>query len=307
MLNRTESRVKVEPALIPGIAGFVSALVEITLMWPAEYAKTMQQLNRKNPEFRVIKHMKDLGVVKVYQGLTPLLIGAPIQGLIRFASLGYFNNLLADEDGQVSRASGLIAGISAGILESIIIVTPMETVKTVLVDSKQGLISGVKLVIQKDGVKGLYKGVSATTLKSASNQSLRFVIYNEYKRIITWDRKDKNYMSPAESLFGGMLAGLLGAIGNTPFDTVKSRMQGLESKRYNGLIDCARKMITEEGFFSLYKGLMYRCSRVVPGQGVLFFTYELVSDKLRKFSVPNKSGKVKNPQRIQRMNSIGSE
>jgi solute carrier family 25 citrate transporter 1 len=307
MLNRTESRIKLEPSVIPGIAGFISALVEITLMWPCEYAKTMQQLNRKNPSFRVVKHMRDIGLVKVYEGLTPLLIGAPVQGLIRFTSLGYFNNVLADDNGKVSRFSGLIAGVSAGVLESVICVTPMETVKTVLVDSKQGLISGVRQVIQKDGVKGLYKGVSATTLKSASNQSFRFVIYNEYKRFITQDRKDKSYMSPGESLVGGMLAGFLGAVGNTPFDTLKSRMQGLESKRYNGVVDCARKMVTEEGVLSLYKGLWFRCSRVVPGQGIMFFTYEFVSDKLRKFHITNKSGKVNNPHRIQRMNSIGSE
>jgi solute carrier family 25 citrate transporter 1 len=307
MLNRTESRIKLEPAVIPGLAGFVSALVEITLMWPCEYAKTMQQLNRKNPNFRVLKHMRELGVGKVYQGLTPLLIGAPIQGLIRFASLGYFNNLLADEEGQISRASGLIAGICAGILESVVIVTPMETVKTVLVDSKMGLVGGVREVLKKDGPKGLYKGVYATMLKSASNQSLRFVIYNEYKRFVTRHRKDKNYLSPGESLLGGMLAGFLGAIGNTPFDTVKSRMQGLESTRYSGVVDCARKMVAEEGALSLYKGLLYRCYRVVPGQGILFFTYEFVSEKLRNFYIPNKGGKVKNPQRIQRMNSIGSE
>lgn len=307
MLTRTESRIKIEPQIIPAMAGFVSALVEITLMWPCEYAKTMQQLNRKNPNFRVLKHMRDLGIVKVYQGLTPLLIGAPIQGLIRFASLGYFNNLLSDENGRVSRASGLIAGICAGILESIIIVTPMETVKTVLVDGKMSLIGGVKHVLKKEGPKGLYKGVTATMLKSASNQSLRFIIYNEYKRFVTRHRKDKNYLSPGESLFGGMLAGFLGAIGNTPFDTVKSRMQGLESKRYNGIVDCAKKMVVEEGPLSLYKGLLYRCYRVVPGQGILFFTYEFVSEKLRNFYIPNKSGKVKNPHKIQRMNSIGSE
>lgn len=307
MFNRTESRIQLEPSVIPALAGFVSALVEITAMWPCEYAKTMQQLNRKNPEFRVLKHMKEMGALRVYQGLAPLLIGSPIQGLIRFTSLEYFNNLLADEHGRTSRFSGLIAGVNAGILESILIVTPMETVKTVLVDSKQGLVSGVRQVLQRDGIRGLYKGVIPTAAKSASNQAFRFIIYNEYKRFLTRDRKNKSYLSPSESLFGGMLAGFLGAVGNTPFDTVKSRMQGLESKRYNGMVDCAKKMVTEEGFFSLYKGLLFRCTRVVPGQGIMFFTYELISQKLRTLYFPNPSKKVKNPHKIQRMNSIGSE
>ena len=157
----------------------------------------------------------------------------------------------------------------------------------------------------------MYKGVMPTAAKSASNQAFRFLIYNEYKGYVTRDRKDKSYLSPTESLLGGMLAGFLGAVGNTPFDTVKSRMQGLDSKRYNGMLDCVKQMIRDEGPLSLYKGLAYRCTRVVPGQGIMFFTYEFVSNKLKNTSVPRPgappSSGERRPHRIQRMNSIGSE
>lgn len=304
VLSRTKSRVMLEPALVPGISGFVSALVEITLMWPMEYAKTQQQLNRKNPDFKVLSHMRELGAFRVYQGLTPLLIGSPIQGLIRFTSLEYFNSALKEFGGSVS---GLIAGVCAGILESVIIVTPMERVKTVLVDSRQGLLKGVRQVVREKGALGLYEGMLPTAAKSASNQAFRFIVFNEYKRFMTRDRKNKTYLSPAESLVGGMLAGFLGACGNTPFDTVKSRMQGLGSSRYKGMVDCATQMVRDEGPLSLYKGLMYRCARVVPGQGIMFLTYNLVSSKLSNLYFPNTTGKVKNRHKIERMNSIGSE
>lgn len=295
-----------EPRLIPPIAGFTSALVEISILWPFEYGKTMAQLNRNNPDFSVVKHIRQEGLA-IYKGLTPLLVGAPIQGLIRFSSLDYFNNLLRDKNTKrLSRMSGLIAGIFSGVLESVLIVVPMETVKTLLIDSKQGIISGVRNVLKKDGIRGIYKGVMPTAAKSASNQALRFVIYNEYKSYITADRVNKNYLSPVESLAGGMLAGLLGAIGNTPFDTVKSRMQGLDSKRYSGMFDCFKKMVREEGFFSLYKGLGYRCSRVVPGQGIIFLVYEFVSTELKEFSLPGRA-EPKKLIKIQRMNSIGSD
>jgi hypothetical protein len=82
-----------------------------------------------------------------------------------------------------------------------------------------------------------------TAAKSASNQGLRFMVYNEYKRFITSNRANKKYMTKTEALFGGMLAGFLGALGNTPFDTIKSRMQGLESSRYTGMLDCGKKMV----------------------------------------------------------------
>ena len=39
-------------------------------------------------------------------------------------------------------------------------------------------------------------------------------------------------------------------------------------------------MIANEGFGSFYKGTMARLSRVVPGQGVIFMSYEFVTREL---------------------------
>ena len=63
----------------------------------------------------MFRHIRSEGF-GIYRGLTPLLIGAPFQGLLRFGSLDTFNNLLRDpETGKVGRASGLLAGVSAGV------------------------------------------------------------------------------------------------------------------------------------------------------------------------------------------------
>ena len=46
----------------------------------------------------------------------------------------------------------------------------METVKTRLVDSGKGLVDGVRYVVSKHGVGGLYKGLLPTMSKSCSNR-----------------------------------------------------------------------------------------------------------------------------------------
>eukprot|EP00939_MAST-03C_sp_MAST-3C-sp1_P001693 g1693.t1 len=272
---------EIKKRLIAPMAGFLSAGLEISIVWPSEYAKTQLQLNRGNREFRVFSHMYKEGF-GIYRGLTPLLIGAPIQGLLRFGSLDFFNNLLRDPDtGKVGRASGLLAGISAGVMESIVVVTPMETVKTRLVDSGKGIVDGVRYVVAKHGIGGLYKGLFPTMSKSCSNQALRFLIFGEYKRLIIGQRPTHE-LTAGEALVGGMTAGCLGAIGNTPFDTVKTRMQGLEAGRYSSMLNCATTMVRTEGVFSLWKGLLARCSRVVPGQGIIFCSYEAINNWLTK-------------------------
>ena len=118
----------------------------------------------------------------------------------------------------------------------------METVKTRLVDSGKGLVDGVRYVVSKHGISGLYKGLFPTMSKSCSNQALRFAIFNEYKRLVIGNRPTHE-LSASEALVGGMTAGCLGAIGNTPFDTVKTRMQGLEAGRYSSMLNCAVTMV----------------------------------------------------------------
>mmetsp|Transcript_17048 Transcript_17048/g.29322 ORF Transcript_17048/g.29322 Transcript_17048/m.29322 type:complete len:297 (+) Transcript_17048:1753-2643(+) len=262
--------------LVAPIAGFTSAAIEISTVWPFEYLKTQLQLNKNNSSFSVAAHLRERGF-GIYRGLAPLLVGAPLQGLLRFTTLDYFNAKLKDPvTGKISVLSGLTAGLAAGVLESCLVVTPMETVKTKLIHSNKG----IRYIIEKQGVVGLYKGLGATIAKSASNQGLRFIIFNQYKNVLLENPQNEK-LSATQALFGGMLAGFLGALGNTPIDTIKSRMQSMDAHKYKNTFDCARTMVREEGALSLYKGLIPRLGRVLPGQGIIFCCYESISASLR--------------------------
>ena len=56
-------------------------------------------------------------------------------------------------------------------------------------------------------------------MKQGSNQGLRFMWFNEYKRIVTND--GEKALTPLMGLFGGMSAGCFSTLGNNPFDVVK--------------------------------------------------------------------------------------
>jgi len=128
----------------------------------------------------------------------------------------------------------------------------------------------------------LPKGLGATVAKSASNQMLRFFIFNEYKSFVVGDENPLAELTPVEALFGGMTAGCLGCLGNTPFDVLKTRMQGLDAGRYTSTLNCAATVLREEGPRGLYSGLGARLCRVVPGQGLIFMSYETISQFVRK-------------------------
>jgi solute carrier family 25 2-oxodicarboxylate transporter 21 len=70
-----------------------------------------------------------------------------------------------------------------------------------------------------------------------------------------------------------------------PLDLIKTRLQ-LQIKSaniatqtsnhhyYNGVFDCARKMIRSEGMFSLYKGILPPIMVETPKRAVKFLTFE---------------------------------
>jgi solute carrier family 25 carnitine/acylcarnitine transporter 20/29 len=55
--------------------------------------------------------------------------------------------------------------------------------------------------------------------------------------------------------FCGSIAGIVGVLAGHPLDTVKCRMQIL-SQEYRGLVTSCAKIIKEERFAALYKGII---------------------------------------------------
>ena len=54
---------------------------------------------------------------------------------------------------------------------------------------------------------------------------------------------------------------------------IQSSAPGAE-KKYNGTLDCVKKLYKEGGMRSIYKGTFATLARDVPASGVYFATYE---------------------------------
>merc|ERR1712150_159983 len=171
----------------------------------------------------------------------------------------------------------------AGICEALIIVAPVETIKIRCIERNLTFIKGLRKILQTEGFCGVYRGAAATVLKQASNQGLRFMWFYEYKKIVTDNGQNK--MSMPMGLLGGMSAGCFSALGNNPLDVMKTRMQGMQSLHYENIFDCFYKIITREGISTFYVGLKPRLARVIPGQGIIFMSFESIQDTLRHYLI----------------------
>lgn len=274
--------------MISGLAGALSGVCEATAVWPTELIKTKLQLQVKGVNQRYTgildcfqKTVRETGVLSLYRGLGPIILLSLPKAFVRFAGFEYFASVLSDKTtGKTSSAGNFLAGMGAGIVESIIAVTPGETIKTKLISGNEPLVAGVRRILKEEGIAGMYKGVTATTMKQASNHGIRFFSFNEVKRVLLAENETR--LSPIKSLIGGMIAGCISVLGNNPIDVIKSRMQDRPPSTgpYKNTLDCAMRLVQADGLMGFYKGTMARMLRVVPGQGIIFASYETISSLL---------------------------
>uniref|UniRef100_A0A093X9H3 Putative mitochondrial carrier C19G12.05 n=1 Tax=Talaromyces marneffei PM1 TaxID=1077442 RepID=A0A093X9H3_TALMA len=241
------------------IAGATAGAVEIAITYPAEcalsppnliqpngtlttrelVAKTRSQLNRRLPDAGKLP-WPPFGA-QWYAGC--------------FVAFDKFKALLQDENGNISGPRTVIAGFGAGFTESILAVTPFESIKTQLIDDRKsanprmrGFLQGSKIIAQERGIRGFFQGLVPTTARQAANSAVRFSSYTTIKQFV------QGYAAPGEKLgvlstfaIGGV-AGIITVYVTQPLDTVKTRMQSLEArKNYKNSIACFVQIVKNEG------------------------------------------------------------
>jgi solute carrier family 25 aspartate/glutamate transporter 12/13 len=105
-----------------------------------------------------------------------------------------------------------------------------------------------------------------------------------------------NVLESAHHFALGSLAGAFGAFMVYPIDLVKTRMQNQRSSRvgemlYKNSLDCAKKVIRNEGFKGLYSGVLPQLVGVAPEKAIKLTVNDLVrghfSDKNGKIWIPH--------------------
>lgn len=275
------------------IAGGTAGAVEGVVTYPFEFAKTRLQLVDKssrasrNPLVLIYNISKTQGVSALYVGCPAFVVGNTVKASVRFLGFDSIKALLADKNGKLSGPRGVIAGLGAGLLESVIAVTPFEAIKTALIDDKQsakpkfqnGLISGSVKLCRELGFKGIYAGIVPVSLRQASNQAVRLGSYNALKTMIQQasGTKPNEPLSSLSTFAVGSLAGVITVYTTMPIDTVKTRMQALgANKLYTSTLNCFVRIYKDEGLLTYWKGATPRLGRLVLSGGIVFTIYEKI-------------------------------
>ncbi|EXC35262.1 Mitochondrial uncoupling protein 4 [Morus notabilis] len=122
-------------------------------------------------------------------------------------------------------------------------------------------------IVRRQGLLGLYNGLSPAILRHLFYTPLRIVSYEHFRSLIPHSDGGSSLSLSSKALLGG-LSGVLAQVVASPADLVKVRMQadgrmvsqGLRP-RYSGPFDALNKIVRSEGFGGLWKGVFPNVQR----------------------------------------------
>ena len=142
------------------------------------------------------------GLRGIYAGCAALATSNAAKAGIRFLSFettrSRLDALAGTTPGQPRKAwINIVSGLSAGVAESTLVVTPGEAVKTKMIHAasgsgkdrfaNRGLLSAAGLLVRQEGITGLWSGLTPVMCKQATNSAVRFTTFAMLQeRVAKW-------------------------------------------------------------------------------------------------------------------------
>jgi len=289
-----------EHFMFGAIAGGIGA----AFVYPIDLSKTRMQNQRivegveplyKNTLDCAMKVVRHEGMIGLYRGLLPQLVGVAPEKAIKLSVNDLLRGLFGKEDNdgnqQVTLPLEIIAGGSAGASQ-VMFTNPLEIVKIRLqtigeqVRLEGATPKGAVTIVKELGFLGLYKGASACLLRDVPFSAIYFPAYASAKE---WCTGDKEKASPLDLLLAGAMAGAPAASLTTPADVIKTRMQVVGSggkKPYDTIPEAAVDIMKNEGPTAFFKGAAARVFRSSPQFAVTLMCYELLHNLVHPEAEP---------------------
>ncbi|XP_066237238.1 mitochondrial glutamate carrier 2 isoform X1 [Saccopteryx leptura] len=290
------------------INGGVAGLVGVTCVFPIDLAKTRLQNQHGKDIYKgmvdcLMKTARAEGFLGTYRGAAVNLTLVTPEKAIKLAANDFFRHLLMEDGMQQNLKMEMLAGCGAGLCQ-VVVTCPMEMLKIQLQDAgrlathHQGSAAAPSStpctagstpthkrpsatliaweLLRTQGLAGLYKGLGATLLRDVPFSIIYFPLFANLNNLGYNELTGK--ASFAHSFVSGCAAGSVAAVTVTPLDVLKTRIQtlkkGLGEDSYSGIMDCARKLWTQEGPSTFMKGAGCRALVIAPlfgiAQGVYF-------------------------------------
>ncbi|QYS99284.1 Mitochondrial glycine transporter [Trichoderma simmonsii] len=144
--------------------------------------------------------------------------------------------------------------------------------------------AAVKDIHRQGGLRGFFAGFGATAIRDGPYAGMYVTIYEVLKRRLSslashntssaeGTKSMTSSMASSINFASAILAGTTCSAISNPIDVCKTRIQ-LQPERYRNLLHAGYRMVVEEGFRSLWRGLGLRMSRKALSSALSWTIYE---------------------------------
>ena len=268
------------------LIGGCSSIVSRTCTSPLELYR-LQKQNRFIPGSSLKHIFKNEGVFGFWKGNGVNCMRVFPQYAINYT---IYRNVLEHMKLENKFHNIFASSFLAGSL-SMLCIYPLETSRTFLsLQSNKNQYKNFLDIIKKVPFKNLYGGSMMSVMGFAPWNAISLTTFNIYKDLLHkhYEVKNPNLMK----LLCGGFAGMTAISITYPTDLIRRRLQlqhfGCDSvPDYNGIIDCAKKVVKSEGLIGLYRGLPAAYMKTFPSLAIQLYMIDTLSDIHKQYIVDN--------------------
>ncbi|CAL8087143.1 unnamed protein product [Calicophoron daubneyi] len=301
----------IKDMVVGTLAGINGGIATVYVGQPLDTIKVKMQafpeLYKSTWECVKITLAKD-GIVKgLYAGTSPAVFANAAENAILFCALPPCQDLVRKicskkDTEELSNLQHAFAGSLASVWSGLVM-CPTELVKcrvqamremmdlglTTIKPANSGSWSVTRAIFREEGLLGFTRGLGATLVRELPGYFCFFGSYELCRSFFAGQKGRKEDVGPVATAFSGGVAGAMLWIACYPFDLIKSRLQightspepthqmkikSPVSYRASNVFAIMFRVIEQEGFFALYRGLGATLVRTIPATAGLFVAVE---------------------------------
>lgn len=273
-----------QPSLLQqvGMAGG-AAVITVSFIHPIDVIKTRIQISTEYAALGMAGTAKKItgaeGVKALWKGINAAWLREASYTSLR---LGLYEPMKvvfgADKPETATFVKKFGAGSAAGALGSIA-GNPFDVLKTRMMTAGGTEVPSImktgKDLFANQGIGGFYRGIDSNVARAMVLNGTKMACYDQAKGyVVQGTGLPKSHL--AVQFMSAVVAGFFMTCTVSPFDMVRTRLmnQPPDAKIYNNAFDCFRKIITQEGPLTLWRGFLPIWSRFAPTTTIQLVIFE---------------------------------
>ncbi|KAJ5595089.1 mitochondrial 2-oxoglutarate/malate carrier protein [Penicillium hispanicum] len=275
-------------AALPFINGGLAGMTATVVVQPVDMVKVRLQLAgegaKTGPRPSALGITRDIitsgKVLDLYTGLSAGLLR---QAVYTTARLGFFDTFIKTLNARAEAANRKVtfaeraaAGLSAGGIAAMIgnpadlALVRMQSDGLKPPETRanyRSVFDALARIPRAEGIGALWAGALPTVIRAMALNMGQLTFFAESKAQL---KQHTSLSAQNQTFAASAIAGFFASFLSLPFDFIKTRLQKQQKDPktgqvpYRGVLDCARKVVAEEGWLRFYRGFGTYYVRIAP-------------------------------------------